>query len=383
VNRVAAKRAFSLIELLTVISIIAVLAALLLTSLASAKRKSRQAACINNLHQIGLAFTGFALEHEGKFQMDVPERLGGSMEFNSNLLIEKTPFSRDFHHFAVLSNELPNVKVMACPADRPRRRPAANYHSFTNENLSYWANTKAQPHSTLSTLAGDWNVYNAGGSNDFEQINFGREVHQRRGSVLFADGRVEITRTLAIATPVTSDPFVAASAPGTPQPQPPTTAGAPEARPQPASATPPPAVQSTSTTGPTASNNGSPRPRDKKPEIAPNSSTNEVTATTASSDVQFGSRRIGRGGSGNGSDASPPKVRHTEPYPISGAGGPSSGAEEEDPWNTSSFRLFKTLAFLSYLISLLWALVALLLLYLKARLAQREEEEREAAVNVD
>jgi prepilin-type N-terminal cleavage/methylation domain-containing protein/prepilin-type processing-associated H-X9-DG protein len=244
VNRVAAKRAFSLIELLTVISIIAVLAALLLTSLASAKRKSRQAACINNLHQIGLAFTGFALEHEGKFQMDVPERLGGSMEFNSNLLIEKTPFSRDFHHFAVLSNELPNVKVMACPADR--RRPAANYPTFTNENLSYWANTKAQPHATLSTLAGDWNVYNAGGSNDFEQINFGREVHQRRGSVLFADGRVEITRTLAIATPATPDPTVA-SATGTAQP--PTTAGAPGARPQPASANPPPAVPSSSPSG--------------------------------------------------------------------------------------------------------------------------------------
>jgi prepilin-type N-terminal cleavage/methylation domain-containing protein/prepilin-type processing-associated H-X9-DG protein len=378
VNRVAAKRAFSLIELLTVISIIAVLAALLLTSLASAKRKSRQAACINNLHQIGLAFTGFALEHEGKFQMDVPERLGGSMEFNSNLLIEKTPFSRDFHHFAVLSNELPNVKVMACPADR--RRPAANYPTFTNENLSYWANTKAQPHATLSTLAGDWNVYNAGGSNDFEQINFGREVHQRRGSVLFADGRVEITRTLAIATPATPDPTVA-SATGTAQP--PTTAGAPGARPQPASANPPPAVPSSSPSGSTpAGNNGSPRSRDRKPEITPNSATNEVTAATASSDVQFGNRRISRGGSGNSSDASPPKVRQTEPYTISGPGGPSSD-DEEDPWNTSGFRLFKTLAFLSYLISLLWALVALLLLYLKSRLAQREEDEREATVNVD
>ncbi len=47
--------AFTLIELLTVIAIIAVLASLLLTTLASAKKKSRTTACISNLHQLGLA----------------------------------------------------------------------------------------------------------------------------------------------------------------------------------------------------------------------------------------------------------------------------------------------------------------------------------------
>src|SRR5687767_6233809 len=99
VKGTAAKRAFSLIELLTVISIIAILASLLLVALASAQRKSRQAGCINNLHQIGLGFTTFALDHEGKYPMDLPERLGGSMEYNDSQLVEKTPFSRDYRHF--------------------------------------------------------------------------------------------------------------------------------------------------------------------------------------------------------------------------------------------------------------------------------------------
>ncbi len=60
------KGAFTLIELLVVIAIIAILAALILPALAAAKHAGRKAACISNLHQIGVAIYNYSIDYEGR-----------------------------------------------------------------------------------------------------------------------------------------------------------------------------------------------------------------------------------------------------------------------------------------------------------------------------
>ena len=58
-------RAFTLIELLVVILIVALLAALLLPALASAHRAGKQAVCLSNLRQIGIAIQSYSSDYAG------------------------------------------------------------------------------------------------------------------------------------------------------------------------------------------------------------------------------------------------------------------------------------------------------------------------------
>lgn len=65
-NKILKSKPFTIIELLVVIGIIGLLAALLFPVLAKSRERAKQASCINNLKQIGLALITYRQENDDK-----------------------------------------------------------------------------------------------------------------------------------------------------------------------------------------------------------------------------------------------------------------------------------------------------------------------------
>lgn len=102
--RTSGRGAFTLIELLVVMAVISLLAAMLLPALGRAKESGRGAACLSNLHQIGIALQLYVQDNHNRLPY-----------MNDKSLTTTNPY---LPPDVVLSNYLGNVNVLRCPSDK-------------------------------------------------------------------------------------------------------------------------------------------------------------------------------------------------------------------------------------------------------------------------
>lgn len=124
--RTSGKKGFTLIELLVVIAIIAILAAILFPVFAKAREKARQAQCISNLKQIGLAVVQYRQDYDETMlplflpSANGPDNMGtvGTGTFWVTLL---QPYTK-------------NSQIFLCPSDPKQQGCCVNVKRSYNAN---------------------------------------------------------------------------------------------------------------------------------------------------------------------------------------------------------------------------------------------------------
>lgn len=125
-------RAFTLIELLVVIAIIAILAAILFPVFAQAREKARQASCLSNEKQTGLAIMQYVQDYDETF----PTTGLYYVDDWSN------PNGSNYHYWAYnIQPYMKSVQAIWCPSDGGSSNGYNDFGDWSGPRISYAANS--------------------------------------------------------------------------------------------------------------------------------------------------------------------------------------------------------------------------------------------------
>jgi len=177
-------KGFTLIELLVVIAIIALLAAILFPVFAKAREKARQATCVSNLKQIGIATAMYIQDYDEKF---FPVNLASP----NNWCMFLAPYIGFQKIIGLGWNK--STKLYECPS----ADPAYNYPYAYNIFCTY--SNAAVPMRDLVSIPKPVEMpmfFDSANKHETNSTAYFEKRHSGMGNVVYVDGHVKAIMAL-------------------------------------------------------------------------------------------------------------------------------------------------------------------------------------------
>jgi prepilin-type N-terminal cleavage/methylation domain-containing protein/prepilin-type processing-associated H-X9-DG protein len=213
---------FTLIEFLVVVTVLAILAALIMPVLAQSREKGRQAVCMSNLRQVGLATLAYVEDYDETFPPYLVGISSGRERKNYTVVPNRQPprvpaekYTLDdgccdgFHYLSWMDCVHPYLRSLAlfdCPSRPPSSTPAFAVNGWL---AGVYGGVEAQALAGVRNPASKlWLIHNLGiyayanpwdwaawASEDYRRLNHEAAQlmfpHHDGANILFVDGHVK------------------------------------------------------------------------------------------------------------------------------------------------------------------------------------------------